>query len=149
MYFFACFFICVLALSNLPGPSSAGWAGREFALSFMQNYEPSSNHRLQLLITAVQANAKVTVQVPTLKFNQVKSLNAGLALTCMVRDKVSMVVVQAGQKVKLSCHRQLSADPSADRGGGLFYCSPCMLMEELGAPRKESYRQNFTCCKYV
>ncbi len=46
-----------------------------------------------------------------------------------------MVVVQAGQKVKLSCHRQLSADPSADRGG----CSaalPVCSWKSLELPEK-------------
>lgn len=87
-----CVFLSVsLLFPHLPGPSSAGWAGREFALSFMQNYKPRYNSpRFQLYITAVQANAKVTVQVPPLNFKQEKILNAGERVTISLPTSVEI-----------------------------------------------------------
>ncbi|KAJ4930907.1 hypothetical protein JOQ06_025210, partial [Pogonophryne albipinna] len=69
-------------LTFLAGPSNAGGAGREFALSFLLNYAPNyDSPHYQLYITAVQANAKVTVKVPSLNFKQEKTLNAGERVT--------------------------------------------------------------------
>lgn len=87
-----CIFLFVsLLFPRLSGPCSAGWAGREFALSFMQNYVPHyDTPRFQLYITAVQANAKVTVQVPPLNFKQEKTLNAGEGVTINLPTSVEM-----------------------------------------------------------
>ncbi|XP_010737445.2 IgGFc-binding protein [Larimichthys crocea] len=72
-------------------PCSAGMAGREFALSFMQNYRQNyDSPRFQLYITAVQANTKVTVQVPPLNFKQEKTLNAGERVTIPLPTNVEM-----------------------------------------------------------
>ncbi|XP_069552328.1 IgGFc-binding protein isoform X1 [Brachyistius frenatus] len=57
----------------------------------MQNYARHSNHpRFQLHISAVQANAKVTVKVPPLNFMQVKTLNAGEGVTICLPTSVEM-----------------------------------------------------------
>nr|XP_054596325.1 IgGFc-binding protein [Nothobranchius furzeri] len=72
-------------------PSNAGWAGREFAMSFMENYAPHyDGPRFQLYITAVQTNTKVTVQVPSLKFKEEKSLKAGEGVTVSIPTDVEM-----------------------------------------------------------
>lgn len=82
---------CSTALSPLSGPSSAAWAGREFALSFMQNYAANyDTPRFQLSITAVQASAKVTVQVPPLNFKQDITVNAGQGVTVSLPTTVEM-----------------------------------------------------------
>ncbi|KAF3691795.1 IgGFc-binding protein Fcgamma-binding protein antigen [Channa argus] len=76
-------------------PSNAGWAGREFALSYMQNYDRNyDSPRFQLYITAVQANAKVTVQVPPLNFKEEKTLNAGEGVTICLPNTVEMYGIQ-------------------------------------------------------
>lgn len=57
----------------------------------MQNYAPHYDHpRFQLYITAVQANAKVTVQVPPLNFKQEKTLNAGERVTISLPTSIEM-----------------------------------------------------------
>lgn len=57
----------------------------------MQNYAPNyDNPRFELFITAVQANAKVTVQVPSLNFKQEKTLNAGEGVTVCLPTTVEM-----------------------------------------------------------
>lgn len=85
------FFCLFPALLHLSGPSSAGWAGREFALSFMQNYAPRyDTPRFQLYISAVQANAKVTVQVPPLNFKQVTTVKAGEVVTIDLPKRVEI-----------------------------------------------------------
>ncbi|XP_041845054.1 IgGFc-binding protein isoform X2 [Melanotaenia boesemani] len=72
-------------------PFCAGWAGREFALSFMQNYAPHyDSPQFQLYITAVQANTKVTVQVPPLNFKLEKPLKAGEGTIISVPITVEM-----------------------------------------------------------
>ncbi|MED6293032.1 hypothetical protein CHARACLAT_006660 [Characodon lateralis] len=81
---------CVVG-ALLSCPSRAGWAGREFALSFMENYAPNyESPRFQLYITAVQANTNVTVQVPPLKFKEEKTLQAGQRVTISVPTGVEM-----------------------------------------------------------
>lgn len=72
--------LCALG-AFLSCPSSAGWAGREFALAFMENYHERSTPRLQLYITAVQASAEVTVQLPSRNFKQVKTIRARESVT--------------------------------------------------------------------
>lgn len=77
--------------SHFSGPSSAGWVGREFAVSFMLNYAPRyDNPSFQLYITAVQANTQVTVQVPSLKFKEEKTLKAGEGVNIKVPAAVEM-----------------------------------------------------------
>lgn len=57
----------------------------------MQNYAPHyDTPRIQLFITAVQANAKVTVEVPPLNFKQEKTLNAGEGVTITLPNNVEM-----------------------------------------------------------
>ncbi|XP_058503787.1 IgGFc-binding protein-like [Solea solea] len=73
------------------GPSSAGSVGKEFVLSFMQNWiknDETPSHRLY--ITAVEANTKVTVSVPPLKFRQEETLNAGEGVTVSLPAQVEM-----------------------------------------------------------
>ncbi|XP_070690944.1 IgGFc-binding protein [Pempheris klunzingeri] len=60
-------------LPNFPGWSILRWMGRE-----------------RLFITAVQPNAKVTVQVPPLNFKQEKTLNAGERVTISLPTSVEM-----------------------------------------------------------
>ncbi|MEQ2179991.1 hypothetical protein GOODEAATRI_030942, partial [Goodea atripinnis] len=56
-----------------------------------QNYAPNyESPRFQLYITAVQANTKVTVQVPPLKFKEEKTLQAGERVTISVPTGVEM-----------------------------------------------------------
>uniref|UniRef100_A0A3Q1GW32 Fc gamma binding protein n=1 Tax=Acanthochromis polyacanthus TaxID=80966 RepID=A0A3Q1GW32_9TELE len=82
--------------------------GREFALSFMQNYVPRyDSPRFQLYITAVQANAKVTVQVPPLRFKQEKALNAGEGVTITLPNSVEMY---DSKKSPNTVHIEASAD---------------------------------------
>ncbi|KAM4568117.1 IgGFc-binding protein [Fundulus diaphanus] len=81
---------CVVG-ALLSCPSRAGWAGREFALSFMENYAPNyDSPRFQLYITALQANTKVTVQVPPLKFKEEKTLKAGERVAISLPTGVEM-----------------------------------------------------------
>ncbi|XP_028436588.1 IgGFc-binding protein-like [Perca flavescens] len=99
--------LCALG-ALLSCPSNAGWAGREFALSFMQNYAPDyDSPRFQLYITAVQANAKVTVQVPPLNFKQEKTLNAGETVTISLPTSVEMY---GSQKSPNTVRIEASAD---------------------------------------
>lgn len=57
----------------------------------MQNYRQNyDSPRFQLYITAVQANTKVTVQVPPLNFKQEKTLNAGERVTIPLPTNVEM-----------------------------------------------------------
>lgn len=78
-----CISVCFLALCLLSGPSDAGSAGREFVMSFMMNYRKSPA-TLELYVTAVQAQTKVTVEVPPLKFTQQKTINVGRSVTFKV-----------------------------------------------------------------
>ncbi|XP_061109628.1 IgGFc-binding protein-like [Conger conger] len=56
----------------------AGSAGKEFATAFMQNYLPHyGKARLQIQISALHADTKVKVSVPSLHFVQEKTLGAG------------------------------------------------------------------------
>ncbi|XP_069394027.1 IgGFc-binding protein isoform X1 [Paralichthys olivaceus] len=99
--------LCALG-ALLSCPSSAGWAGREFALSFMQNYAKNyDTPRIQLYITAVQANAKVTVKVPPLNFKQEKILNAGEGVTITLPNNVEMY---GSTKSPNTVHIQASAN---------------------------------------
>ncbi|XP_032374142.1 IgGFc-binding protein isoform X1 [Etheostoma spectabile] len=99
--------LCALG-ALLSCPSNAGWAGREFALSFMQNYAPNyDSPRFQLYITAVQANAKVKVQVPPLNFKQEKTLNAGESVTISLPTSVEMY---GSQKSPNTVRIEASAD---------------------------------------
>ncbi|KAM7382747.1 hypothetical protein PAMP_002464 [Pampus punctatissimus] len=71
--------------------SSAGWAGKEFALSFMQNYVQSyGTSRFQVNIGAVQANVIVTVQVPPLNFKRKTTIKAGEVVTINLPTRVEM-----------------------------------------------------------
>ncbi|KAK5892520.1 hypothetical protein CesoFtcFv8_012890 [Champsocephalus esox] len=82
--------LCALG-AFLSCPSNAGGAGREFALSFMLNYAPNyDSPHYQLYITAIRANAKVTVKVPPLNFKQEKTLNAGERVTISLPTGVEM-----------------------------------------------------------
>lgn len=57
----------------------------------MQNYLPNyDSPRMQLQISAVQANTKVKVQVPSLKFNEEKTLNADEGITITLPNSVEM-----------------------------------------------------------
>lgn len=103
-----CLFAC--SSPHLSGPSNAGWAGREFVLSFMQNYNSNiRNSNLQLYITAAQANAKVTVKVPLLNFRQEKTLNAGESVTIKLPNEA---VMSGSRKFKNTVLIQASADVS-------------------------------------
>lgn len=64
-----------LILPHLSG--TAGSAGREFVVSFLENYNRRQGGQLQLFITAVQAKAEVTVQVTATNFKQKISVKAG------------------------------------------------------------------------
>ncbi|GAA6219039.1 IgGFc-binding protein-like [Lates japonicus] len=122
-------------------PSSAGWAGREFALSFMQNYAPHyDTPRFQLYITAVQANARVIVEVPPLNFKQEKTLNAGEGVTISLPTSVEMygsvkspntvrVVASADVTVTSFSYKLYTADtsvvyPTTDWGTEYFIFTP-------------------------
>ncbi|KAM3613584.1 uncharacterized protein V6R79_001825 [Siganus canaliculatus] len=80
----------MISCFNVPnGPSSAGWTGREFALPIMQNHVRNKSPRIQLLITAVQDNSKVTVQVPRSK-TSILTLNAGQRVTIPLPSGIEM-----------------------------------------------------------
>ncbi|XP_067094200.1 IgGFc-binding protein [Osmerus mordax] len=69
----------------------AGWAGREFAMSFMENYKTSYvGARFQLQIYALQADTRVTVKVSSLNFVKQQTLGAGQAVTVTLPDGVEM-----------------------------------------------------------
>lgn len=86
---FFCLSFCFIA--PLSGPSSAGWVGKEFALSFMQNYVQNyGNPRFQLSITGIHANSKVTVQVPSLNFKQEITVNAKEGVTVILPTAVEL-----------------------------------------------------------
>ncbi|KAK2910366.1 hypothetical protein Q8A73_008081 [Channa argus] len=59
--------------------------------NYDRNYD---SPRFQLYITAVQANAKVTVQVPPLNFKEEKTLNAGEGVTICLPNTVEMYGIQ-------------------------------------------------------
>nr|XP_040022015.1 IgGFc-binding protein isoform X1 [Gasterosteus aculeatus aculeatus] len=96
------------ALGALLCPSYAGWTGREFILSFMQNYAPNyGTPRFELHITAVQPNANVIVQVPPLNFRQEKILKAGERVTISLPNGVEMY---GSQKSPNTVRIEASAD---------------------------------------
>ncbi|XP_026150201.1 uncharacterized protein LOC113122825 [Mastacembelus armatus] len=91
-----------------PVPHHVGWPGREFFLSFMQNYLPNYDApRFQLYITAVQPNAGVTVQVPSLKFKEEKTINAGNGATFSLPTTVE---IYGSVKSPNTVHIEASAD---------------------------------------
>ncbi|XP_028298039.1 IgGFc-binding protein-like [Gouania willdenowi] len=72
-------------------PSNAGSTGRKFAVSFMQNYAPNyDSPKFRLYITAAQADAKVSVQAPSLKFKQEIKLKAGKGTAINIPTKIEM-----------------------------------------------------------
>lgn len=74
----------------------------------MQNYAPNyDNPRFELFITAVQANAKVTVQIPALNFKQEKTLNAREGVTVCLPTTVE---VYGSQKSPNTVRIEASAD---------------------------------------
>lgn len=74
----------------------------------MQNYAPNyDNPRFQLYITAVQANTKVTVQVPPLNFKQEKTLNVREGFTVSLPTGVEMY---GSQKSPNTVRIEASAD---------------------------------------
>lgn len=104
---------------HLSGPSSAGWAGKEFALSFMQNYAPHySIHQLKLYITAVQANTKITVEVAPLNFKEVKVLKAGEGVTINLPNGVEMY---SSIRSPNTVHIKASADVSVSSFSYMSY----------------------------
>lgn len=75
----------------LSGPCSAMWAGTEFALTFLQNYRRNyDTPKFQLHIAAIQADTKVTVNVPSLTFSQVRNLKAGQTVIISLPTKVEL-----------------------------------------------------------
>ncbi|XP_054904027.1 IgGFc-binding protein [Poeciliopsis prolifica] len=106
---------CVVG-ALLSCPSHALWTGREFVLSFMENYAPGyDSPRFQLYITAVQANTKVTVQVPLLKFKEEKSLKSGERVTFNVPTGVEMYNSEKSYKT-------VQVEASADVSVTSFNC---------------------------
>ncbi|XP_061572588.1 IgGFc-binding protein [Cololabis saira] len=99
--------LCALG-ALLSGPSIAGWAGREFALSFMQNYV-KYNSNLQLYITAVQANTKVKVEVASLNFKVEKTLKADEGVVISVPAAVEL---HDSKRSSNTVHIKASADVS-------------------------------------
>lgn len=84
-------FSFISLLFCLSGPCHGMWAGREFALSFLQNYNPNyETPSFQLHITAVDSNTKVTVHVPPLKFREERDLKAGQGVTISLPNKVEL-----------------------------------------------------------
>lgn len=91
------------------GPSQAGSAGREFVLSFLKNYRSSFKAQLQLFITAVEDNAKVTVQTTILNFKRVKILSSGESFTLSIPSGCEL---KSGKKNLCSVIVRASADVS-------------------------------------
>ncbi|XP_076016838.1 IgGFc-binding protein-like [Genypterus blacodes] len=94
--------LCVLT-ALLACPSSADWTGKEFALSFMQNYVRNyDTPHFQLFIRALQTDAKVTVKVPPLNFTQEKTLKAGEKVTITLPNAVELYDSQkSGNTVRI------------------------------------------------
>uniref|UniRef100_A0A665VU45 Fc fragment of IgG binding protein n=1 Tax=Echeneis naucrates TaxID=173247 RepID=A0A665VU45_ECHNA len=128
-------------LPILSGLSSAGGAGTEFALSFMQNYAPRyDTPRFQLYISALQSAAKVTVEVSSLNFKQEKTLEAGEGVTVSLPSNVEMygsvrspntVRVEASADVTVTSfsYKLYTADtsvvyPTTDWGTDYFILTP-------------------------
>ncbi|XP_068180237.1 IgGFc-binding protein [Antennarius striatus] len=103
--------LCALGASFIC-PASAGVLGREFVVTFMENFKwhwPYSGSHLQIYITAVQANTKVTVQVPPLKFRKEKTLNVGERV---IIDLPKEVELSGSKKSPNTVHIEASADVS-------------------------------------
>ncbi|XP_026150219.1 IgGFc-binding protein-like [Mastacembelus armatus] len=132
--------LCAL-VALLSYPTSAGWAGREFVLSFMQNYlQNYDTPRFQLYITAVQPNARVTVQVPSLNFKKEKTMNTGDVATFCLPTPVEMygnvkcpntvrIETSADVTVTALSYKQYTADtavifPVTDWGTEYFIFTP-------------------------
>ncbi|XP_078143106.1 IgGFc-binding protein isoform X1 [Centroberyx gerrardi] len=99
--------LCAL-VALLSCPSRAKWSGREFAVSFMQNYLPRyDTPRFQLYITALQTDAKVTVKVPPLNFKQERTVKAGEGVTISIPIGVEMY---GSQKSSNTVRIEASAD---------------------------------------
>lgn len=89
------------------GPSKAGSAGREFVLSFLTNLRFDNTARLQLFITAVEDNARVTVKTSIQNFQQDKTLRLGETFTVSVPPNCEL---STGQKDLCSIIVHASAD---------------------------------------
>lgn len=122
------------------GPSQAGSAGREFVLSFLKNYQPSYKPQLQLLITAVEDNAKVTVQTTVLNFKKVKTLSLGESVTVQIpsgcelnrkKKNLCSVIVRASADVSVAAynHKARTSDtaliyPTTELGRDYYILTP-------------------------
>lgn len=92
---------------SFSGPSRAGSAGREFVLSFLKNYQSDNRAQLQLFITAVEDNAKVTVKTSILNFRNDKALGLGETFTVSIPPSCEL---DSGQKLPCSVIVNASAD---------------------------------------
>ncbi|XP_056237739.1 IgGFc-binding protein [Seriola aureovittata] len=107
----------------------------------MQNYAPHyDSPRFQLYVIAVQANAKVTVEVRPLNFRQEKTLNAGEGVTISLPTSVEMygsarspntVHIEASADVTVTSfsYKQYTADtsvvyPTTEWGTEYFIFTP-------------------------
>lgn len=122
------------------GPSQAGSAGREFVLSFLKNYRPSFKAQLQLFITAVEDNAKVTVQTTILNFKKVKTLRLGESVTVSIPSGCELnsrkksrcsVIVRASADVSVAAfnHKSRTSDtaliyPTTELGRDYYVLTP-------------------------
>lgn len=122
------------------GPSQAGSAGREFVLSFLKNFKPSYKAQLQLFITAVEDNAKVTVQTTILNFKKVKTLRLGESVTVSIPSRCELsrekkhlcsVIVRASADVSVAAfnHKSRTSDtaliyPTTELGTEYYVFTP-------------------------
>lgn len=132
-----CLSIRFLSLPHLPG--NAGSPGREFVASFLENYNRGRG-QLQLFITAVQANAEVTVLVTATNFKQKLSLKAGERSTVTLRaylevdgsqrsSRSVLIVASADVTVTSLNSKKYTADtsvvyPTTDWGTEYFIFTP-------------------------
>uniref|UniRef100_A0A3Q3INE2 VWFD domain-containing protein n=1 Tax=Monopterus albus TaxID=43700 RepID=A0A3Q3INE2_MONAL len=103
--------------------------GREFVLSFLQNYNTNYDTPcFKLLITAIQPNAKVVVQVPTLKFKEEKILNTGDGITVSLPAAVEMSgIVKSLNTVRI----EASADVSVSSFSSKLYTGDTSVVHPI------------------
>ncbi|XP_061110253.1 IgGFc-binding protein-like [Conger conger] len=88
----------------------AGSAGKEFATAFMQNYLPHyGKARLQIQISALHADTKVKVSVPSLHFVQEKTLGAGEGTIIQLPANMEMDGTQRSPKtVRIEANQEVT-----------------------------------------
>ncbi|XP_058866453.1 IgGFc-binding protein-like isoform X1 [Acipenser ruthenus] len=142
--------ICVFSVLSGAGFCSASPAGKEFVNVFLQNNDPSSDSRLELMITSYSASTLVTVQVYQSSFRKEFTLFSGQSRSVELPGNVEMrgntyssnaCIVQADQEVSVlavSCKSRACVTsllyPVGYWGNRYYAITPQV-------PQQETYRQ--------